>query len=673
MELILKNPYRILGLLAGASAREQDRQVKRLRQLLDAEQEPPIDFSFPELGEFGRTLETVNEASSKLNLDADKLSAALFWFTFDNPITDEPAFEALKEGDSGTAIEIWKKLAYTSDMETYQQVTKKNASAFHNLSSIYLAEYGIDADTLYLKLMFLESAAFLDFKARITDDTYKVSKNEAQLVFLNSLMNELDDSWQLIECLTDLEFEAKDEFLKGYIQKPIQWIEEKIEQSKTKRKASKSRALKTGEKLWKETEDELDNLKSILGDSDLKYAAVADKLANEILQCCIDYFNHQQEADTEEDFIDPVIKLANVTQEIAVGKMTRDRIEENVQTISEIKERALVHAIAYLESVKEAYLERKKEIEDHIKHMEQTDSEIILGIKTINREAVQQNIRNCLNWTAINEHLSEELTDASLKRIKESSDYEKKKEFIDLAKWLKATTPKANVITSVIDRYSKIPPDLPFKILGAKITNTENKPLCFKYIRFIGLVLEVDSFASQEVEFFIRYLGPGGKLSSNSKISPSGYTLSLKIGITTETKNIALSGWGSKDSCAFNLGENTIEVYVDEYLIYQHKFNVDRAPSEIFASILKTAEDNLETVRNTQYFKSELDALNVEMQKLKEWQFMRSQSERASQILQQQQKIDALLIRSKNEKDIQLRKANEKVEEFKIKLNNAEY
>jgi hypothetical protein len=163
MEAILTNPYRNLGLLAGASAREQDRQVKRLRQLIDAEQEIPVDYSFPELGYFDRTIETVNDASSRLNLDADKLAAALFWFTFDNPITDEAAFEALKEGDSGAAIEIWKKLAYTTDLDSYQQVTKKNASAFHNLSTVYLAEYGVDADTLSLILLFLDSVSFLVF------------------------------------------------------------------------------------------------------------------------------------------------------------------------------------------------------------------------------------------------------------------------------------------------------------------------------------------------------------------------------------------------------------------------------------------------------------------------------------------------------------------------------
>lgn len=78
MKLILNNPYRITGLLAGATAREQTRQITRLKQYLEAEQQPESDFSFPVLGNLNRTLKKVEEAESNLNLDSDKIKAALF-------------------------------------------------------------------------------------------------------------------------------------------------------------------------------------------------------------------------------------------------------------------------------------------------------------------------------------------------------------------------------------------------------------------------------------------------------------------------------------------------------------------------------------------------------------------------------------------------------------------
>jgi len=109
MNIVTNNSYRVVGLLVGATAREQERQVRRLKQFIDAGQEPWEDFSFPMLGNLKRTVENVAEASSKLNLDEDKMSAALFWF-YNGSHTDEPAFDAIKEGNIEQVINIWTKL-----------------------------------------------------------------------------------------------------------------------------------------------------------------------------------------------------------------------------------------------------------------------------------------------------------------------------------------------------------------------------------------------------------------------------------------------------------------------------------------------------------------------------------------------------------------------------------
>jgi hypothetical protein len=81
MKSIIDNPYRVLGILVSATAKEKERQIRRLKQYLEAEQEPPHgDFSFPILGVMNRTLESITDAAAKLNLDSDKMNAALFWF-----------------------------------------------------------------------------------------------------------------------------------------------------------------------------------------------------------------------------------------------------------------------------------------------------------------------------------------------------------------------------------------------------------------------------------------------------------------------------------------------------------------------------------------------------------------------------------------------------------------
>ena len=54
MHIIQNNPYRTVGLLVGATAKEQERQIRRLKQFIEAEQDPQDDFSFPTLGHLQR-------------------------------------------------------------------------------------------------------------------------------------------------------------------------------------------------------------------------------------------------------------------------------------------------------------------------------------------------------------------------------------------------------------------------------------------------------------------------------------------------------------------------------------------------------------------------------------------------------------------------------------------
>lgn len=229
MQIIKNNPYRTVGLLVGATAREQDRQIKRLKQFIDAEQDPQDDFSFPILGNLHRTLDKVNDAASKLNLNGDKMNAALFWFYKGNPITDEPAFDAIKDGDLDQVLSIWTKLISNGE------VSQRNASSYCNLGTLYLSGILEETNTneellekgISLKLKFLESDFIKDFKGLTTDETYKTTKKELQLLFLNQVQTEIEksgdvSSHKFLDILIKQEFTAKEDFLKGFVQKPIE-------------------------------------------------------------------------------------------------------------------------------------------------------------------------------------------------------------------------------------------------------------------------------------------------------------------------------------------------------------------------------------------------------------------------------------------------------------------
>jgi len=340
MQLIRNNPYRTIGLLVGATAKEQDRQITRLKQFIKAEQEPQDDFSFPTLGNLHRTLESVTDAASKLNHDSYRMNAALFWFYKGNAITDEPAFDAIKDGDLDQVLNIWSKLTATAD------VTQRNASAYNNLSTLYLSGILEGTNTneaileqgISLKLKFLESDFIKDFKALATDETFKTTKKDLQLIFLNQVQTEVDKnggvtSQKFLEILTKQTFSAKEDFLKGFVQKPIEQIEKKIEEAKTKRKANKSNAFSIGKALFEQSSESLSQLKSILGVSNIKFSSITDKVSDEILQCGIDYFQHYKETSTDPG--SSSMDLFRKAKTLAIGNIAKQRCQENTENLQE--------------------------------------------------------------------------------------------------------------------------------------------------------------------------------------------------------------------------------------------------------------------------------------------------------------------------------------------------
>jgi len=421
MHVILNNPYRTVGLLVGATAREKERQVKRLKQFIEAEQDPQDDFSFPALGNLHRTVDSVEEADSKLNLDKDKINAALFWFWNGNPITDEAAFDALKDGDIETAYQIWDKLIIDTKEDGkrfWKPVTEKNYSAYHNYSVLTLVRANSNLqDTVVASLYFLENDLVHKFVSSVADETHKTNKKELQLTFLTQLHSEIETgkkftSAKFLEIVNKQEFLAKQDFIRRFLQKPIEQIEQAMETAKGKRKSNKANAATAGQELLASTANPLLQLKNIVGANDIKYSSIADKLANEVLQCSIEYFNDSQEKERSEDYAEIAIELARKADAIAVGTIAKERVKDNLDTMEEMKDREISQAINMLQSVKDAYEKNKAEINARVMTMP-------LGYnQTVNWSKVNQMIENSLNWDKVIELIQKVIPQRNVEKIK---------------------------------------------------------------------------------------------------------------------------------------------------------------------------------------------------------------------------------------------------------------
>lgn len=346
MNLIHNNPYRILGLLVNASAAQKNRHITRIPHYIDASVDIPDEyttFSFPVLGHISLTIQSVTSAASKLNLDSDKMNAALFWF-YDgkNALkTDEDAFNAIKEADLDQVINIWTKLTANGE------VSQRNASAYSNLGTLYLSGILEGTNTnealleqgISLKLKFLESSFYKDLQHLATDEKiYKPTKKELQLLLLNQVQSEVEKngsvtSNKFLDILSKQKFSAKEDFLKGFVKKPIEQIENKIEESKTKRKANKANSIKAANSLLADTKDSIKQLKSILGATNIKYSSISDKLATEFFACGRDYFMHFK--DTNTDPSDYSMKLFKNAESYAIGNIAKQQIDENIKDLQE--------------------------------------------------------------------------------------------------------------------------------------------------------------------------------------------------------------------------------------------------------------------------------------------------------------------------------------------------
>ncbi|TRW98004.1 hypothetical protein [Flavobacterium gawalongense] len=342
MESVLNNPYRIIGILVGTSTKEEHTKTKKLKMYIEAEQEVPEDFSFPIIGSLNRNIDAVDDAISKLNLNNDRVNASLFWFYNGNAITDEPMFDALKSSkeEAKEAIYVWIKLAAA------EEVTKRNASAFQNLSTLYLNSAFKKATItkknlekgITLKLKFLESDFIDDFIKFSSDETYKVSKEALQIQFLTQVYYEIEKvdknivDWYL-ECITKISFTAKQNYLNDFVSKPIDHIKTKIDETKSKRKENPSKAYDLGLSLFENENERINTIQNILGKSNIQFTSITDKLSDEILQCGIVYFKKYR--DTNTDSSEKAMDLFKKAKKLAVGSIAIQRCRENTEHLQE--------------------------------------------------------------------------------------------------------------------------------------------------------------------------------------------------------------------------------------------------------------------------------------------------------------------------------------------------
>lgn len=344
MNIITQNPFRVLGLTSNATERELQKQIGIIKRYAEVGKTKSFDYDFEFIGDFYRNTDKIQEASNKIEQAHKKLLYSLFWFVKNTPF-DEIAFNNLKENDTEKAIEIWNKTLK-------EEITAKNYSSYLNLSTLYIAlstiAEQIDLQKLQagisLKGNLIHSESLKDFSKLVTGNGISNDPNEISKKFVDEVVELLKPSLNkrngistndLISLFNTFPASIKKYISAKFTEIPISTIENRIEKTTQKRKNNPRNAEEYGEELYKSTKSDITSLKKILGSSNVQFQMISNKLANEILQCAIDYFNNHIDTNNEFDPSVNALRIAQFTNDIDTSGQIKTRIDENTKNLKD--------------------------------------------------------------------------------------------------------------------------------------------------------------------------------------------------------------------------------------------------------------------------------------------------------------------------------------------------
>lgn len=315
MKIIQNNPYRLLGVYSNSPLKERLSNNNKLKAFLKVGKEAsfPLDC-IKLLPHLHRTEESVSSAEAMLTLPADQIKYAQFWFIKQSPL-DEVAFNHLLNGETEKALSIWAKKDYVSSLQ--------------NRSVCALMQSDVAEALCCLTRLYNSDEYLREFVIAVTGD----DSNYSQELLTHSLLDTLCEEFDVYEILPSLSDTSWKEYVGQRTVTPlIQSIEEEIALAKKTKGEGCTVRLNAGNKLKNDTRENLQTLKQLLPVDDIRYQMIADKLGIEILQCGIDYYNGSDATDAARN----AMILQKYALRIVVGKLAKDRCQENVNILQKI-------------------------------------------------------------------------------------------------------------------------------------------------------------------------------------------------------------------------------------------------------------------------------------------------------------------------------------------------
>lgn len=311
LKAILNNPYRILGVYSNSPKKEQIANKGKMQAFLRVKKSMPFPLDLKGiLPEVNRTQEAVDNAESELALSIGQIKHAQFWFVNKTPI-DGIAFNHLLGGNIDSAIEMWKKSA--------------NMSSLQNLFVCYLIKE--DYKTAIVDCAIPLYNNYADSFVSMIDEKVSMTISELAEAIIETLSNEDVNTTYIANYITDVVW--KNHIESKRINLLLSQIGSHVSDAKSAKGKGETARLNAGNKLKIASKPLLSTIKSIMSETDTRYQMIADKVAQEVLQCSIDYYNDTSDLDAPAK----ALPLCEYAKTIAVGSAAKQRCKENYDVI----------------------------------------------------------------------------------------------------------------------------------------------------------------------------------------------------------------------------------------------------------------------------------------------------------------------------------------------------
>lgn len=311
----------MLGIPVNASAKDLAANKGKMK-LLEVGKEVTFPLDLPDLlTSISRTKESVATAERDINLPQDKIKHALFWFAHPSDPLGKLAYDHLLQGNIDTAITNFKRSASWESRLCLSTLCLIKGDTSGALSAIW-------------SVLDLHCEEFVH---NVVGQTYSYDVNTIRSEYLSALGSMVD----ILEVYPELtQSDIPDNILEELRNVASTSLVDVLENEIAKAKAVDSKdapaQLEAGKSLSNNTHRQRRKLEQLLGTNNLRYSRLADKLANQILQCSINYFNNVEGENRE--IIDNALKLGEYALKIAVGRVAKDHIQHNVDILRKKKE-----------------------------------------------------------------------------------------------------------------------------------------------------------------------------------------------------------------------------------------------------------------------------------------------------------------------------------------------